>query len=235
MRVETGIHRLDNMMEGGIPRGNVVLVSGEYGTGKTTLSLHFVGDGVEDYGEFGVFVTFEEGRDSILRTGEDFGLSLKRWEKSGSLKILEVFQDSYKDLDDAGDAVVDDILEAVEGMDADRVVVDGLAELRNFFETKRGLVSSLSKLRRELRSRGCTSIVTSPLDFDIENLVDGVIVLHYDGEIEKERFIEVRKMRGTSHSKSLYPFEIRDEGIFILNLRNPRSFSEDLSRFKEVM
>ena len=59
-RVPTGINSLDALIEGGFPRGSLILLAGNPGTGKTIFSMQFLFKGAEDYGESGIYVSFAE-------------------------------------------------------------------------------------------------------------------------------------------------------------------------------
>ena len=65
--VKTGIMGLDDLLAGGIPRGNIVLLTGAPGTGKTTFGVEFVYRGARDYGEPGLIVLFEVAPDKVAR------------------------------------------------------------------------------------------------------------------------------------------------------------------------
>ncbi|MBI2530136.1 MAG: AAA family ATPase [Candidatus Diapherotrites archaeon] len=87
-RVETGIKGLDKALNGGVPRGNLVLISGGAGTGKSTLSLQFVYNGAKLYGEKGVYFTTEQREDELRKQATRFGWDLAALEKKGLLKLI---------------------------------------------------------------------------------------------------------------------------------------------------
>jgi KaiC protein len=76
-RLETGIRGLDEMLNGGIPEGDSVLVAGTAGSGKTLFAQQFVTHGIQN-GEPGVMVTFEAHPLQYQNRGEGFGLDLKK-------------------------------------------------------------------------------------------------------------------------------------------------------------
>ena len=73
MRVKTGIPGLDELIGGGLPRGSCTLLSGKSGTGKTILSMQYIVKGITDYGEPGVFVSFEREPDALYEDMKGFG------------------------------------------------------------------------------------------------------------------------------------------------------------------
>lgn len=85
-RTLTGIPRLDELLHGGIPRGKVVLVAGEPGTGKTIFCSQFIVNGVRQHGENGVIFTLDEARTSLYREMQQFGWGLEDLEKEVKLK-----------------------------------------------------------------------------------------------------------------------------------------------------
>ncbi len=89
-RVKTGIPGLDNLLQGGFPKSSCILLSGPPGTGKSIMAVHFLHEGaVTD--EVGIYLSFDEPRESILLSGEELGFNLKRLEKENKLVILEYF------------------------------------------------------------------------------------------------------------------------------------------------
>ncbi len=214
-RVISGVENLEKLVGGGIPKRNMVLVSGSYGTGKTTLALQFIANGISELGELGVFVTFVDDKREIMDMGKYFGWQLKRYLREGLVDFLVVPPSKLKDPDSDGEDLIKSIEEKVKAMDADRLAIDGLDEFSNFFEDKIAFKSAMSSLRENLRENECTSLLTSQGDVGIKNLVDGVLVLHYEGGLEKTRAVEVKKMRRTDHTDKMCPFEIMDEGIVV--------------------
>ncbi len=89
-RVSTGIKGLDDLLCGGLPENSCILISGPPGTGKSITSLHFLCEGALNK-EVGVYVSFDEPRESILLSGEELGFDLRKLEKKNKLVILEYF------------------------------------------------------------------------------------------------------------------------------------------------
>src|SRR2546427_4580507 len=125
-RVKTGIRGLDEILLGGIPGGNIILLAGPAGTGKTTLGVEFVYRGARQFNEPGVIVLFEVAPDKLIRDAALFGWDLRELERDGRLKMVfttrQVFQQELLQ----ADSVL--LAEAAE-IGARRIFVDGLVRL----------------------------------------------------------------------------------------------------------
>lgn len=91
--VKTGIAGLDEILTGGIPRGNVILVEGAIGCGKTTMGVEFIYRGAKEFGEPGLIVLFEVSPEKITRDASNFGWDLQELEKQKKLKIVFTTRD----------------------------------------------------------------------------------------------------------------------------------------------
>src|SRR5262245_59897727 len=119
--VKTGVKGLDPVLGGGIPRGNLILVEGAAGTGKTTLGVEFVYRGAHEFDEPGLIVLFEVSPDRIIREAAQFGWDLGALEREGRLKILfttrKVFEQELQQADSL-------MLEEAREIGARRIFVD---------------------------------------------------------------------------------------------------------------
>jgi len=230
MRVKTGIPGLDELIREGIPKGNLILLSGKCGTGKTTFSMQYIIKGITDYGEPGVFVSFERKPEVLYEEMKSFGWHLETLENQGNLELLGGPLDSIvkfgKKVGAKEEDMIEEIIEVVREKKAGRLVLDGLGQFSMMFPDKLAFRSSLARLQQELNKLGCTSIFTSEIEEGKEGLsrlgveefiADGVIILYYEGDgLTRTRGLEIRKMRGTEHSNYLSFFEIAEEGIKIV-------------------
>jgi len=219
--VKTGVEGLDELIGGGIIKGEVILLAGTTGSGKTIFSTQFVYNGATQYEENGVYATFEEDETSLKRNMEKLGMNLEELELEGKVKVIGL--QAMKDM--GLNANLDYILKTVRETKAERLVVDSLTAFligtREKFEY-RTLMHLFYKI---LKKMGCTTIMTCSiptgsftLGLGIEEFIaDSVIVLEnvmIDTEL-KTRFL-IRKMRGTNHSRKYHDVIIGENGLKIV-------------------
>jgi circadian clock protein KaiC len=124
--VKTGIGGLDEILSGGIPRGNVILLEGAIGCGKTTMGVEFVYRGITQFGEPGVIVLFEVAPDMIVRDAQSFGWDLRELERTDRLRIVFTSPDVLRQELQQADSV---LLEEAARIGARRIFIDGVARL----------------------------------------------------------------------------------------------------------
>src|SRR5687768_205777 len=122
--VRTGVTGLDAILANGIPRGNVILLEGAIGTGKTTLGVEFVYRGARDFGEPGLVVLFEVSPDKLMRDAARFGWDLPALERDGRLKVVFTTRQVFRQELQQADSL---LLEQAARMHARRIFVDGVA------------------------------------------------------------------------------------------------------------
>ena len=88
VRNKTGIVELDEMLRGGFMDKDAVMVAGSAGTGKTTLALEYLVNGATQFGEPGIYLTFEQLPDQIYRDAENFGWDLRKLEAEDKLRVV---------------------------------------------------------------------------------------------------------------------------------------------------
>src|SRR5688572_24121160 len=123
-RVRTGIAGLDAVLNGGIPRGNVILIEGAIGSGKTTLGTEFVYRGVREFGEPGVIVVFEVSPDKLARDAAGIGWDLPELERQKRLKVVYTTRDIFRQELQEPDSLV---IEEAGKIGARRIFIDGAA------------------------------------------------------------------------------------------------------------
>jgi KaiC/GvpD/RAD55 family RecA-like ATPase len=217
-RVKTCIPGLDELMNGGIPKMQLMLVTGTSGTGKTTLCTQFIYHGVKQYNENGVYLTLEEPIDSIKENAKSFGWDFGALEKSKKFAFIRYDPFHIED--------VFAMLEStVRQIKATRVVVDSVSAIGLHIKDKTELRRMIFNLSLILRKLGCTALISSEIvpgskgisRYGVEEFVsDSVIVLYYERlQSTFSRALQVWKVRGSSHSEKLHPYKIDENGITI--------------------
>ncbi len=223
----TGIKGLDEITDGGLPKGRPTLVCGSAGSGKTLLSMQFLAQGAIQYDEPGVFVAFEETPDELTKNFSSLGFDLKRLQEMNKILIDYIYIDA-SEIEETGDYDLEGLFirlgSAIDAIGAKRVVLDTIEVLFSGFHNTAILRSELQRLFRWLKSKGVTAIVTGEKGektltrYGLEEYVaDCVIVL--DNRMENQiatRRMRIIKYRGSSHGTNEYPFLIEDDGISVL-------------------
>ncbi len=231
----TGVKGVDEVLANkGIPRSYVVFVIGSPGSGKTTLALQFLYNGVKEYGENGVYVSLDEEPDSLVKNAKAIGLDLSKLIKDDKLAIIDAspirFLPGEVKLGDisvgkrefALISLVDAIKKNVERIGAKRLVVDPLATLILQYPDAAERRTAVLDLMQAIASTGCTTLLISELttsslyrkyQFE-EFLAQGVLILRKilrpGGML---RIFTVEKMRGVDHDTQPHPYKIGEGGI----------------------
>jgi circadian clock protein KaiC len=221
-RLSVGVAELDEMMGGGIPAWDSVLVAGPAGSGKSALATQFVAEGLER-GEPGVIAVFEERPREYVARAKTLGPDLQAMVDQGLLEVLYL-----RPLDLSVDEALLEIQAAVRRMKAQRLVIDSLSgfELALAPTFREDFRESLYRMVGALTGAGVTVFMTveitvsfTDLQFSpdlISFLTDDIILQRYvelDGEIRK--VLAVIKMRGSQHSKQLRTYEVTQHGLSI--------------------
>jgi circadian clock protein KaiC len=221
-RLSTGIAGLDEMLGGGIPAGDTVLVAGPGGTGKTQVALHFVLEGARR-GEPGVVAVFEEHRQEYWERARVLGVDLDGLVRGGRLAFLYL-----RPLDVSIAETMMDIREAVARIGATRVVLDSLSNLEQALAPsfRHDFHESPYRLVRDLSAGDVTVVMTlgaseffTDVSLDphaLSFLIDDIVLQRYV-EIggERRRAMEVVKARSSDHSKELREYEITATGLVV--------------------
>ncbi|MBW2989502.1 AAA family ATPase [Candidatus Woesearchaeota archaeon] len=232
-RVKTGIPGFDELVEGGIPSGSNILLSGSPATGKTIFGLQFLYEGALMYDEPGLYISYEEPRENLIKTTERFDWDIERMAGRNKL-IIRSFPDETLFFD----TFMADIRKAVKDYGIKRIVIDSLTTLcfqrsieeehgdRHLSEEEREkkfifkLVSSLRDIK------GATKLLISEVEGDDEGklasekaspfLCDGIIWIKFltMGGTHSRQLI-VRKMRHTRNVSAFTNLRISSAGISV--------------------
>ena len=222
-RVQTGIPELDEMLHGGFMRGDAVMVAGDAGTGKSTLAMQYLVNGITKFGDKGIYVTFEQLPDQFYRDAKNFGWDLRRMEAENNFRLICTSPDLLLESDEE-EHLLDEPIREVQPR---RIVIDSLSHLEMFVE-KSNLRKEAYRLIMYLKSKGLSSILVweSPqmsnglfaaTDVGLSFLVDSIVLLRYV-EIESaiRKALTILKMRGSDHDKQLREFEITPKGMKVV-------------------
>ncbi len=226
-KAATGISGLDEVTGGGLPLGRPTLVCGPAGCGKTLLAMEFLVRGITEFGEPGVFVSFEEPVDELVTNVVSLGFDLQQLQDDGLLVVDQIYLEP-EDVQASGAWDLQGLFirlgAAIDEVGAKRVVLDTIETLFGAFEDAAVLRSELRRLFVWLKKKGVTAVITGERGdgtltrHGIEEYVsDCVIVLdHRVNEQTSTRRLRVLKYRGSLHGTNEYPFLIGESGISVL-------------------
>ena len=220
-RVRTGIPGLDDMLSGGFIEGSAVLLMGAPGTGKTTLGMQFLYNGIIEHDEPGLLITFEQFPHILLRDAQSFGWDLSALEEYNKLRIIytspQVFLSSLQ-------APSSPLNRTILEWGVRRIVLDSVSHFGRLTRNPTKLRDIYSTLVNGFKREDLTSILTcedssSQLGTDRAKLayvVDTVLMTRYvEVDSAIQRAIMVLKMRASSHTQDIHRYEIGPRGIVV--------------------
>lgn len=220
-RVVIGIKNFDRLIEGGFEKNSTNLLVGDSGSGKSIFALQFLIEGVKK-GEKCLFITFEEKKQEFYDNMLEFGWNLSELENQGKFIFLEYTPEKVKNMLEEGGGVIESIIlrEKIK-----RVVIDSITSFELLFEEEIEKREAALSLFNMLRKWDCTSLLTYESSPSKEKKIssralefesDSIILLYFIRiEKQRERYVEILKMRGTKHSRNIYPFSIGKSGIIV--------------------
>jgi len=224
--ISTGIKGLDELLTGGIPEGNSVLLAGSCGTGKTILSEEILFKGAEN-NEVGVYISLSESRDKIIQNIEGFSFYKPEFLENGMIHILDITEDArLVNLEPLTvNGIINMIASIIRDGGAKRVVIDSVTGICNTLGSERKIREFIFELGLQLSYLDCTTIFISEVPpmvhqysvYGIEEFIaDGVILLgYYEDRGELIRTLQTVKMRGVNHSRKKQIVEITTDGIVL--------------------
>jgi circadian clock protein KaiC len=213
--VKTGISGLDSILSDGIPRGNVILVEGAVGTGKTTLGVEFVYRGASQFGEPGIIVLFEVSPEKLVRDSVRLGWDLPALERQRQLKIIFTTRQVFRQELQQADSL---LLEQAAEIGARRMFVDGVAGIIGTGTEPRG--EAFHILVEGLQRENLTAVLAveasalnggHQIALPEESIADTVMRLRMeDHDRATVRSIEIVKSRGHDFQMGRHSFRIID-------------------------
>ena len=232
-KAPTGIEGLDEITEGGLPLGRPTLVCGSAGCGKTLLAIEFLVRGVQEFGEPGVLMTFEETAEELAANVTSLGFDLPALEASQRLRIDHVHVDR-SEVEESGEYDLDGLFirlgYAIDSIGAKRVVLDTVEALFSGFSNQGVLRAEISRLFRWLKDKGVTTVITaergdgSLTRQGLEEYVSDCVLLLDNRVIDQvtTRRLRIVKYRGSTHGTNEYPYIISEDGFSVLPITSLR-------------
>lgn len=218
IRIPTDISGFDNLIEGGIPIGSIVLLAGNAGSGKTLFSSHLINANAR-HGR-SLYCGFFEKKEHLIDNAKKFGFDFKHLEEEGRLHISEFFP-----IQDEGITMLISAIESdIEKFQPSLLIIDSVSTLAGDIHGKQELRMLLKMIDAITKSQNITVIMITELPLNIvqvglgveEFMADSIIMMRYvevDGLIK--RCIAILKMRETNHDMNIREYVINQKGIEI--------------------
>ena len=228
-KAPTGIPGLDEVLLGGIPTGRPTLICGSAGCGKTLLGMTFLVNGATQFGEPGIFVSFEETSQDLADNVASLGFDVAGLIAAKKL-VIDHIRIERSEIEEAGDYDLEGLFVrlgyAIDQIGAKRVVLDTIEALFSNLANETILRSELRRLFGWFKERGLTTIITGERGqgtltrHGIEEYVSDCVIL-LDNRVEDQvttRRLRIVKFRGSAHGTNEYPFLMDDQGITVVPL-----------------
>jgi len=223
MRVSSGVPGFDDLVEGGLLKNRLYVVSGPPGSGKTTFCSQFITQGAKE-GENCVYLTMHETKEELMQDMSGFDFGFDRAIKSDSIQFLNLVTESGKRTitqfgTDGG--LTNRLVAFLESNEVDRAVIDSTMLLQHFFQQDMAdeITGFLSALKQTDATILLISEMTDPTSYSDEHyLAHGVIFFHnFLDSGGMTRGIQVIKMRGTAIDSDIRELSFSDQGLRVHN------------------
>lgn len=231
--IKSGIPGLDQILGGGIVEGSILTISGPTGSGKSTLAMQFLYEGATKYNEPGIYIAIEETKGDVLFHTRGYGWDIQKAEKERKLVLLDYPIHEVDQIMMPQSA----IQQIISSTGTKRLVIDSVMPIALYFQNnedrKRGFIKFIENVRRW----GVTTLIisedmpnldrfTSPhTEYGIETYSDGWINFFYkydQDRMEREKFIEILKVKGVEHSTKAAKVKIDSTGMSISGATHER-------------
>jgi circadian clock protein KaiC len=210
-KVKSGVLGLDNLIDGGFPGGSIIIVSGTPGTGKTIMGLQFLNEGAKR-GEMGIYISFEQDKEDLLRQAAQFGWDFGALEKKNLIRIVTMWPSSF-------DEVMAKVFKCLY-YKPKRLVVDSITSLTYTMKDDK---EAFHKMAQKLKETKLTAILTSELlhgqqgfsrDGISEFVGDGLVILKsVEAAGEHKNLLRVEKMRSCKINKESHIYDFGKSGM----------------------
>lgn len=210
-RVPTGISGLDELIEGGFPKDSITLVAGSSGTGKTTMTVQYLYNGVTKFNEPGMYIGLGENVERIKIMAQRYGMDLEKLAENDDLIFADIPALNISDIRDMIDSI---------NPKYKRLVIDPISALSFKYDSHLNMRQNIRELVEAVRDKKITALITTEVlensdtvsRYGEEFLCDNALVLYYFREgARRFRGIEVRKARLTNHSELVHLYKISSE------------------------
>ena len=231
-RMQTGIPGFDHLLDGGLLRGNSLLIEGPPGSGKSTFGVRILHEGVVQYHEPGLLITFEEFPKQVYAEAMSYGIDLRLMEDAGKLRVIWTTPQRILEGFTGKNDLIDKI---IHELGVRRLVIDSITHFKRVSTSDVDLRELLLKILNNLKLRGINAILVKELErqddetiaFE-EYLVDASMRV-YNTSVssgENVRFLEVRKTRGQSHISGRHPFRLTMTGLDVYPRLSPANLPQ---------
>jgi KaiC/GvpD/RAD55 family RecA-like ATPase len=220
-KIPTGVEGLDEVLNGGLKKGHMVLMSGAPGSGKTIIGLNFIYEGAIK-GEKGLIISFEESEKAIIETAMRFGWNFKPLIKKKLIKIVSIdIRHVNKDLFLAQSGLIEEFKKFCP----DRLLVDSISTIELIADPMPEIKKALYEFIKYFKCNRCTSLLISEMHSSKEStalsiygieeyMMDGLIYLSFTiSEAHYNRLLFIAKMRRSTFIEGGHNYVITDKGI----------------------
>ncbi|MCF6131687.1 circadian clock protein KaiC [Flavobacterium wongokense] len=226
-KTPTGINGLDEITQGGFPKGRPVLVCGSAGCGKTLMAAQFLVKGITEYDEPGVFMSFEETAADLSQNVASLGFDLEKLKKENKLRV-DFVRIERSEIEETGEYDLEGLFirlnHAIDSIGAKRVVLDTIESIFSGIDNLAMVRSEIRRLFGWLKEKGVTAVITGERGEStltrqgLEEYVSDCVILLDFRVIDQiaTRRLRIVKYRGSTHGTNEYPFLIDEEGISVI-------------------
>ncbi|MDB9527975.1 ATPase domain-containing protein [Oscillatoria sp. CS-180] len=234
IRISTGITSLNDITCGGLPKGEIYVVNGAPGAGKTILGLHFLQAGIQA-GEKVLCIALSQRVQSLQQTATSVGIDTSGivFEEFSTPQALEVTA-RQQTVFDTSEVELEEMMtyftKVIEAMQPQRVMFDGIEYLRMLANDALVYRRNLLILRDYMYTRNITVMLTDTQevalsDLELVSTVHGIITLFKETTDygQDYHYLQVSKIRGSDFQSGIHDLEITNQGMRVYPIRHQSS------------